>query len=341
MKTGNSHEATGNSEMAKLLGVTLCAMLFALCSPAAAQQAKKLPRIGLLRGTTPSFAAPFNEAFRQGLRELGYEEGTNILSEYRFAEGNPARTPDLVAELVRLKVDVIVAPGMNESLAARKATATIPIVTAIVADPVGAGLVASLLARPGGNVTGLTSMSAELGGKRLELLKEAFPRASPIALLFDPGQTGVVHALAELEAPAKALGVQLQPFEVRKPDDFGKAFEAMSKRRVGALFVIRGPVTNTNQPRIVELAARSRLPSMGSRVGFAEAGGLMFYGVNDADLFRRAAWYVERILKGTDPAELPVQQPTKFELIINLKTAKQIGLTIPPNVLARADRVIR
>ena len=324
----------------QLAALIVATAMLMIANHAEAQQAKKIPRIGLLRATTPSLAAPFNQAFQQGLRDLGYEEGKNILIEYRFAEGMPARTPDLVAEFVRINVDIIIAPGMNEALAAKDATTTIPIVTVVASDPVGSGLVDSL-ARPGRNITGLTAISAELSGKRLEILKEAIPGVSYIAVLSNPAEPGAALAIKELEAPAQALGIRLQMFAVKGPNDFDRAFEAMKKKRIGALFILRGPVTNTNQPQILKLAAKNRLPTMSSRSGFAEAGGLMFYGVNDADLFRRAATYVDKILKGAKPADLPVEQPKKFEFIINLKTAKQIGLTIPPNVLVRADRVIK
>ena len=324
----------------KRVAATLCTLFFALCFSAKAQPTKKIPRIGLLRATTPSLAAPVNQAFQQGLRELGYEEGKNILIEYRFAKGESTRTPELVAELVRMNVDIIVAPGMNEARAAKNATTTIPIVTVIASDPVGSRLVDSL-ARPGGNITGLTSISSELGGKRLEILTEAISGLSLVAVLLNSAEPGAALAAKALEAPARALGTQLQMFAVKGANDLDKAFQAMKMRRVGALFVVRGPVTNTNQPQIVKLAVKNRLPTMSGRSGFAEAGGLMFYGVNDADLFRRAAIFVDKILKGAKPADLPVEQPAKFEFIINLKTAKQIGLTIPPNLLARADRVIR
>jgi putative tryptophan/tyrosine transport system substrate-binding protein len=321
-------------------GLTLSPLPFALCSSADAQPTKKIPRIGLLRATTPSLAAPFNRAFRQGLRDLGYEEGKNILIEYRFAEGEPARTPNLVAELVRMDVDIIVAPGMNEARAAKNATTTIPIVTVIASDPVGSRLVDSL-ARPGGNITGLTSISSELGGKRLEILTEAISGLSLVAVLLNPAEPGAALAAKELEAPARALGTQLQMFAVKRANDLNKAFQAMKVKQVGALFVVRGPLTNTNESQIVRLAAKNRLPTMSSRSGFVEAGGLMFYGVNDADLFRRGAIYVDKILKGAKPADLPVEQPLKFDLAINLKTAKQIGLTIPQWVLMRADKVIK
>jgi putative ABC transport system substrate-binding protein len=323
----------------KLLFCLLMTVLL-ITGSAHAQQPFKLPRIGLLRGTTPSLAASLNEAFLQGLRELGYEEGKNIYIEYRFADGKAARTPALAAELARINVDVIVAPGMNEAFAAKKATTTIPIVTVVASDPIGSKLVESL-ARPGSNITGLTAISAELGRKRLEILKEAIPKLALVGVLFNPAEPGAERAMKELGTPAEGLGIKLQTFKIEQPDDLNKTFEAIKTSRANALFVLRGAITNTYQSQIVRLAAKHRLPTMSSRSGFAEAGGLMFYGVNYADLFRRAAIFVDKILKGAKPADLPVEQPTKFEFIMNLKTAKQIGLIIPPNVLARADRVIR
>jgi len=318
----------------------LATILLTTASAANAQPSKKVFRVGYLDGSSPSGSARLLDAFRQRLHELGHNEGQNIVIEYRFAEGKPERIPDLANELVRLKVDIIVVSGGTASSAAKGATRTIPIVMAAAADPVGTGLVSSL-ARPGGNITGLTTISAELSGKRLELLKETFPRVSVVAVVLNPKEPGSALALKEMEAAAQALGMQLQPVEVKGANDFDKALTSVIGRQVGALMVIRGGVTNANEARIVDFAAQNRLPAMSSRSGFAEAGGLMFYGVNDADLYRRAAIYVDKILKGTKPADLPVEQPMKFELVINLKTAKQIGLAIPPTVLARADKVIK
>ena len=306
---------------------------------AEAQQGKKaLQTIGFAQGgATP---ASLVDAFRHGLRELGYVEGQNILIQYRRAQGNMDRIPALVAELVQLKVDVIFTANTPAALAAKKATTSIPIVIVAASDPVEAGLVDSL-ARPGGNVTGLTRFTAELSGKRLELLKEAFPRISLVAVFWNPGVPGSSLAFKETQAAAQTLGVQLQSLEVRGPNDFDKAFSAIAKKRPGALMVLGDAVTILQRPRILDFAAKSRLPAMYDRTDNVNGGGLMSYGVNEPELFRRAATYVDKILKGAKPADLPVEQPMKFEFIVNLKTAKQIGLTIPPNVLTRADRVIR
>jgi putative ABC transport system substrate-binding protein len=314
-------------------------MLLALCLPAEAQQAGKVYRIGYL--VSRSALEPRDEAFRQGLRDLGYVEGKNIIIEYRFT-GEREQIPKLAAELVRLKVDIIVAPGTPVAQAAKTATRTIPIVFAGVADPVGTGLVASL-ARPGGNITGLTPISAELSAKRLELLKETVPRVSRIAVLSTPDYPLPVktETLKEMEAVARALGVQLQFLEVRGPNDFDSAFGAMRKERAGAFTVLPIPMFLAERRRILDLAAKNRLPAIFHWSEYVEAGGLMSYGADGVALFRRAATYVDKILKGAKPGDLPVEQPTKFEMVINLKAAKQIGLTIPPNVLARADKVIR
>jgi putative ABC transport system substrate-binding protein len=316
-----------------IVGLLVCGAI------AEAQQPGRVPRIGFLGGGSPSSYSARVEAFRQGLKELGYIEGKNITIEYRYADGVVERLPNLAAELVRLKVDVIMTGGPGAE-AAKDATKTIPIVITDVADPVGTGLVASL-AKPGGNVTGLSSLASELGGKRLELLKEAFPRVSLVAVLWDPTNPNNVLSLGETKVAAGALRVTLQSLEVRGPDDFDPAFSAIKREHATALIVLRNPVTNTHRARILDFAAKSRLPAMYIDNEFTDAGGLMSYGPNRFDLWRRAAIYVDKILKGAKPADLPVEQPTKFEFIINLKTAKQIGLTIPPNVLARADKVIR
>jgi len=324
----------------KVIYLTLGAMLLALCLPAEAQQQGKVYRIGYL--VARSALEPRDEAFRQGLRDLGYVEGKDIIIEYRFGGGEREQIPKLAAELVRLKVDIIVAPGTPVAQAAKTATRTIPIVFSGVADPVGTGLVTSL-ARPGGNVTGLTPISAELSAKRLELLKETVPRVSRIAVLSTPDYPLPVktETLKEMEVAARALGVQLQLLEVRGPNDFDSAFGAMRKERAGAFTVLPIPMFFTERRRIVDFATKGRLPAIFHWTEYVEAGGLMSYGADADDLWRRAATYVDKILKGTKPADLPVQQPTKFELVINLKAAKQIGLTIPPNVLARADKVIK
>jgi putative tryptophan/tyrosine transport system substrate-binding protein len=322
----------------------VCAMLFAIWLPAEAQQPKKVPRIGYLSNTDPASESARSEAVRLALRELGYIEGQNIATEYRYTEGKEDRRPELLAELVRLKVDIIVvAAGVGWVRAAKNATKTIPIVmTGSGVDPVEAGLVESL-ARPGGNVTGITNLTGELGGKRLELLKEAVPKLARVAVLYDPAASSSVHEVKEvLPVAARALGLTIQPWEVRAADGFEKVFAALNKQRPDGLYALTaGGVMNANQKRITGLALKSRLPSMYRRREFVDAGGLMSYGADEADSYRRVAYYVDRILKGANPADLPVEQPTKFELVINLKTAKQIGLTIPQSLLYRADKVIK
>jgi len=316
-----------------------CSMLLALPFPAQAQQPARIPRVGILIPPSASFFSARVEAFRQRLRELGYVEGKNIFIEYRYAEGKLERLPDLAAELVRLKVDVIVATG-PAILAAKKASPTIPIVFAAAGDPVGSGLVSSL-ARPGGNITGLSSIAQDLDGKRLELVKEAFPKIARVAFLWEPGGSRGNPALTDMEAAAKALGLKLQSLEVRGLDDFESAFARAKKEGAQALITTPTGVINTQQRQVLDFAAKNRLPAMYPTSEFVEAGGLMSYGPNYTDLFRRAADFVDKILKGTKPADIPVEQPMKFEFIVNLKAAKQIGVTIPPNVLVRADRVIR
>ena len=316
-----------------------CSMLLALPFPAQAQQPARIPRVGILIPPSASFFSARVEAFRQRLRELGYVEGKNIFIEYRYAEGKLERLPDLAAELVRLKVDVIVATG-PAILAAKKASPTIPIVFAAAGDPVGSGLVSSL-ARPGGNITGLSSIAQDLDGKRLELVKEAFPKIARVAFLWEPGGSRGNPALTDMEAAAKALGLKLQSLEVRGLDDFESAFARAKKEGAQALITIPQSLINTQQRQVLDFAAKNRLPAMYPTSEFVEAGGLMSYGPNYTDLFRRAADFVDKILKGTKPADIPVEQPMKFEFIVNLKAAKQIGVTIPPNVLVRADRVIR
>jgi putative tryptophan/tyrosine transport system substrate-binding protein len=318
--------------------LTLCSMLFALGSPAAAQQPKKVPRIGLLRSGWP--ADPNVEAFRQGLRELGYIEGKNIAIEYRHAEGKDDRIPDLAAELVRLKVDIIVVGGGTATSAAKKATSTIPIVITSASDPVGAGLVASL-AKPGGNITGSTLISPELSGKRLELLKEAVPGVSRMGVLIFTANPAYALLLKETEAAAQSLGLQLQILEVRGSNELESAFGVAKRGRSEAMNVLSSALFSSWRKDIVDLAARNRLPAVYYDRLFPEAGGLMSYGPNLADLYRRAAVFVDKIVKGAKPADLPVEQPTKFEFVINLKTAKQLGLIIPQTVLYRADKVIK
>jgi putative ABC transport system substrate-binding protein len=305
-----------------------------------AQQPKKIPRIGFLATVSPYTISVRVEAFRQGLREFGYVEGKNIVIEYRYAEGNLDRLPALAAELVRLKVDVIVTAAPPPTRAAKEATATIPIVMGFDDDPVGSGFVASL-AQPGGNVTGLSTLSPEISGKQLELLKEILPKLSRLAVLGTSTRPGNEQSLRETELAARAFGVNLQSLDVRIVQDIEIAFRAASNARAEAVLVLGGPVFNSQRKQVVDLAARNRLPAIYARPEFVEDGGLMNYGVSINDLLNRAATYVVKILKGAKPADLPVEQPTKFELIINLKAAKQIGLTIPPNVLARANRVIK
>ena len=319
-----------------ILSLALGAMFLALSLPAEAQT-KKVPRIGFLSPFIGS-ASEFHEAFRQGLRDLGYVDGQNIAIESRSSEGRDDRLPDLAAELVRLKVDVIVTTGPVAVRAAKEATGTIPIVMGAVGDAIEFGFVASL-ARPGGNITGSSWLNTELSAKRLELLKETLPKVARVAALWDQA-TGAAY-LRPVEEAARSLALQLHALEVRSPNDFDSAFERAKKAGAGGLVIVPSPVFNAHRTRLVELAAKSRLPAMYFRREFVDAGGLMAYGPSFNDLYRRAATYVDKLLKGAKPAELPVEQPTKFELIINLKAAKQIGLTIPPNVLARADKVIK
>ena len=322
----------------KITVLTLCAMLLALGFPLEAQQAGKVPRIGFLVASSPSFYSSRIEAFRQGLRELGYVEGKNIAIEYRFAEGNEDRLRELAAELVRLKVDIIVAAA--SASAARDATKTIPIVFAASADPVASGIVASL-ARPGGNITGMTILATELTGKRLELLKEAFPRVTRVAFLRSSLGINSPILWEEAEAASRALGLQLQSLNVRSVHDFERAFKAAKREGVHALITAPSPLINAQRARILEFVAKTKLPAIFPGPEIVEAGGLMSYSPDYSEMFRRAALFVHKILNGAKPADLPVEQPNKFELVINLKAAKQIGLTIPPNVLARADKVIQ
>jgi ABC-type uncharacterized transport system substrate-binding protein len=318
-------------------------VLLAVVVIAEAQQPKKVFRIGYLSSGNPTSDSPRVEGIRLALRELGYIEGQKIAFEYRYAEGKVDRFPELAAELVRLKVDIIaVAGGLRPLQAARNATNAIPIVMlGVAADPVEAGLIESL-ARPGVNVTGLITLSRELGGKRLELLKEAVPKVARVAVLYDPATPQAVLEVKEsLPVPARALGLTIRLWEVRDADAFEKVFAALTQERPEGLYVTSSPLVSANGKRIAGFALKSRLPSMYVRREFVDAGGLMSYGADLADSYRRVAYYVDKILKGAKPSDLPVEQPKKFEFVINLKTAKQIGLTIPPNVLARADKVIR
>ena len=322
------------------LGCNALVLLF-LAAPlaAAAQQPARAPQIGLLSPFSPSDTALWHQAFRQGLRDLGWVEGKNISIEYRYADGRNDRLPDLATDLVSLKVDIIVTAVTPDALAAKNATRTIPIVMASPGDPVSSGLVPSL-ARPRGDITGLSQIGVGLTGKRLGLLKEFVPTLSRLAVLWNPPDVGSALGWKEIQLPAQKLGVQLHPLEVRNPDDFAKALEDATRARAGALFVMPAPLFVTNLKRIADLAAKSRLPSMFHLREFADAGGLVAYGPDRSDLFRRAAIYVDKILKGAKPADLPIEQATKFELVINVKTARALGLTIPPALLLQADHVI-
>jgi ABC-type uncharacterized transport system substrate-binding protein len=325
---------------AKILFYALPALILATIHLAEGQQTAKVSKIGYLNAGSPSTNPARIEAFRQGLRELGYVERKNIVIEDRSAEGNLDRLPDLARELVRLKVDLIVVGGSTATRAAKNVTNLIPIVMINVTDPVLLGFVVSL-ARPGGNITGLTNLAPELGGKRLELLKEIVPQLSRVAVLGDPNSPAYGPQTNELDIAARALGLRLQPAEVRGPGDLENAFSVIIKERAGAVIGLQQPTIDILRERIMDLTTKNRLPAMYPNREAVDAGGLMSYAADIPTMFRRAATYVDKILKGAKPADLPVEQPTKFEFVVNLKTAKQIGLTIPPNVLARADRVIK
>ena len=325
----------------RIFGLALCAMLFALCGSVEAQQRKKVHRIGYLSSRDPASESARAEAIRLALRDRGYIEGQNVATEYRYVSLKPGRNSEFAAELVRLKVDVIVVAGGDPAVqAARNATKTIPIVIAGGGtDPIELGVVQSL-ARPGGNVTGITLLTRDLSEKRLELLKEAVPKVARVAVLYDPATPSALE-LKEAQRAARALGLTVQPWEVRAADDFERVFAAQSKEPPDGLYVIGGVLMRNNEKRTVGLALKSRLPSVYYGREAVDAGGLMSYGADRAESYRRVAYYVDRILKGAKPGDLPVEQPSKFELAINLKTANQIGLTIPQKVLARADRVIK
>jgi len=330
----------GKLKTKPLVGFALAAMLLALCLSVSAQQPPKIPRIAYVVGPNSAGSARYG-AFRQGLREFGYEEGKNIVIDFRSNEGNRDRQHTIMTELVRSKVDVIVAVGAGDIRIAKDATATIPVVMIQGGDPVGSGFVASL-ARPGGNITGLATLRPELSGKRLELLKDIVPKLSRVALFASSASPDYAQVLKEAELAAGSLELKLQSHDIRNSKDFQSAFQAALKGKSEAVLVrVRGPILSPYRKEFAELAAKNRLPAIYEGVEEVEAGGLMSYGVNFTDLYRRAAIYVDKILKGRKPADLPVEQPTKFEFVINLKAAKQIGVTIPPNVLARADRVIR
>ena len=326
--------------MKDLFSILLIVAVVVVAAIAEAQQPTKIPRIGYLSPTSPSVSPTRIKAFRQGLRELGYVEGKNIIIEYRYAERKFDRLPALAAELVRLKVDVIVTGGGVITRAAKEATVTIPIVMTNDSDPVASGFVASL-ARPGGNITGLSTFAPELSGKQLELLKETIPKLSRVAVFGTSNNPDNAQVLREVELAAGAFGVKLQYLEVREPKDIETVFRAASKGRADAALVLPSSIFNSHRTQVVELAVKSRLPAIYNHSQYVVDGGLMTYGASINDLDRRAATYVDKILRGRTPADLPVEQPMKFEFIVNLKAAKQIGLTVPPNVLVRADRVIR
>ena len=341
--TGRSSLSKHSAPIARhsVVCFALCSLLLAPCSPAEAQQTARVPRIGFLIAGNPSSSGIRGriDAFRKGLRDLGYVEGKNIVIEYRYANGKFDRLPNLAEELVRLPVTVIVTTSTASTKAAKGVTTIVPIVVGSAGDLVGEGLVASL-ARPGGNITGLTAVSPDLSGKRLELLKEVIPTASRVAVIWHPTPNDEKE-VKETEIAANALGLKLQSLQVRSRDEFQSAFAAAMNERANGLIIIQSPFTGSHRKELFELAEKQRLPSMCDAPYLAEDGCLMSYGPNRFEMSRRAATYVDKILKGAKPADWPVEQPTKFELVINLKTAKQIGLTVPPPVLARADRVIR
>jgi putative tryptophan/tyrosine transport system substrate-binding protein len=326
--------------MTRFGGFGLCSLLCVGSYPVEAQESKNIPRLGFLSAGAAQDDGERLAVFSEALRDLGYIEKKNISIEYRFAEGKLERLPELAAGLARLNVNIIVTAGNEAVQAAKTATQTIPIVMAFSGDPVGAGFVATL-ARPGGNITGLSRINIELTAKRLELLNEVMPTATRIAVLYNPEGRVPMLALKEAQAMAKKLGLQIQALEMQAPQDIDNAFRSAARERAGAVMTLAGGFTGFNRKRIVNLAAKSRLPAMYNNSRFVEDGGLMSYASDQREEFRRATLYVDKILKGTKPGELPVEQPTKFELLMNLRTAKQIGLTIPPHVLARADKIIR
>jgi ABC-type uncharacterized transport system substrate-binding protein len=328
------------SRRLSVVSLTLSAILFALGLSAEAQQQKKIPRIGFLGNSTAALEENLVEPFRQGLHDLGYVEGKNILIEYRWAEGNYDRFPALIGELVAQKVDIIVTAGTPASLAVKKAAPSIPLIMAAVGDPIGTGLIESL-AHPGGNVTGLSAIAADLEGKRIELLREVIPKLSHVAVLWNPANTFQVISEKEVQTAARALKMKVLSLGVQSPAQFDDAFATIRRERPRALLVLADRIFLQNRARIMEFATKQHLPGVYAYLELVEAGGLMSYGPSYADMHRRAAIYVDKILKGAKPADIPVEQPEKFELVINVKAAKQIGLIIPPNVLAKADRVIK
>jgi putative ABC transport system substrate-binding protein len=339
MKAGKRREPIRHSRKVPVFGFTLCALLLALCPSAPTQQSNQLPQIGALYAS-PVGNATRLAALRQGLRELGYVDGKNIVIQYRYAEGEVNRYPTLTGELVRLKVQIIITGGPAGTRAAQQATAVIPIVMAQDNDPVGNGFVASL-ARPGGNITGLSTLGAAISGKQMELLKEIIPKLSRVTILGTSTEPANAQSVKEAERAAEALRVEIQYLDVLSAKDFAPAFQTAKNARVDAVLSLSSAVAASQRKQIAELALQSRLPAIYPHAEFVRDGGLMAYGVSFPDLDKRAATYVDKILKGSKAGDLPVEQPTKFELVINLKAARQIGLTIPPNVLARADRVIR
>ena len=334
--SGKRRENTMNK---KIMLLALCSMLLALVHLAQAQQPVKVYRIGLLTWEAPSPSSS-PTPFEQGLRQLGYVEGQNIAIERRYAKGQMDRLPELAVELARLPLDVILTRSFPAALAAKQATSTIPIVIMGAGDPVATGLVGSF-ARPGGNITGVSALETELSGKRLELLKEAFPKLARVAVLWNAADFGMTLKFRELERAAQALRVAVQPSAVRQPKDFDGVFSEMLRKRPDALFVITDPLTQLNRKQLVESATKSRLPAMYENSPYVDDGGLMAYGPSQSETLQQALNHVDKILRGTKPSELPIEQPTKFEFVINLKTAKQIGVTIPPSVLYQADRVIK
>jgi len=335
-----SHEATSNNTVAKVVGFALCTLLLVLSVSAEPQQPTKTHRIALL--SLGSIQKEGIEAFREVLRSLGYVEGQNLIIEYRFAEGKPERLADFVSELIRLKVEIIVSNSTEAIEMVRRANPSMPVVMASVSDPIGSGLVASL-AKPGGNITGTTQVSTDLAGKRLELLKEVVPSITRVALLVQRNHPPTQSLIPEMQKAAEELKITVQAFEISTPDEFEGAFTAIKNTRAGAVFIQNNTIfnANVNVRRFAELALKHRLPTTGGHPSFVIAGGLMFYGPDPLSMIRRSAYFVDKIIKGTKPADLPVEQPMKFELIINLKTAKILGLTIPQTVLYRADKVIK
>jgi putative ABC transport system substrate-binding protein len=339
MKNEIRQQTIDESKKVKAFGFACCAVLLALCSSAEAQQPVKIPRMGLLTWAAPPPSST-PTAFDEGLRQLGYVEGQNIIVERRYVSGELERLPELARDLARLSIDVILTQSYPAALAAKQATSTIPIVVMGAGDPVGTGLVASF-ARPGGNITGVSALETELSGKRIELLKETFPKVASVAVLWNEADYGMTLKFGELQRAAQALRMAVQASAVRQPKDLDGAFAEILRKRPDALFVITDPLTELNRRQVVELATKRRLPAMYENSPYVDAGGLMAYGPSQRENLQRALHHVDKILRGAKPADLPIEQPRKFELVINLKTAKQFGLAIPPNVLARADRVIK